>query len=181
MSKIIAAKQWVKVYYEEGQKYRITVRAQLIHHEGNKKPHFSIGGDIERLAKNGRKVWESGGCIHEEVLRHFPHLKPLVDIHLSDDDGVPMHAYSNAGYWAGFTKYQARNVPQLANHLRVTIEEAENLIQFIENFYGEFDSITTYERAWEHTCDDEGLTEKWKKEANEALAILTPVFQEVTR
>ena len=181
MSKIIAAKQWTKVYYEDGQKYRITVRAELIHHEGNPKPHFSIGGEIERLAKNGRKVFESGGCIHEEVLRHFPHLKPLVDIHLSDDDGVPMHASSNAGYWAGFTKYQTKNLEQLARHLRVTIEEAENLIQFIENFYGEFDSITTPDRAWENTFDDEGLTEKWKKEANEALAILSPIFQEVTK
>ena len=82
MSKIIAGKEWVKVYFEEGQKYRITVRAELIPLEGNSKPYFSITGDIERLAKNGRKVWESGGCIHEEVLRHFPHLKPLVDIHL---------------------------------------------------------------------------------------------------
>ncbi len=181
MSKIIAGKEWVKVYFEEGQKYRITVRAQLIHLEGNSKPYFSITGDIERLAKNGRKVFESGGCIHEEVLRHFPHLKPLVDIHLSDDDGVPMHAYSNAGYWAGFTKYQERNLERLASHLRVSIEEAENLIQFIENFYGEFDSITTPDRAWEHTCDDEGLTDKWKKEANEALAILSPIFQEVTK
>ena len=92
-----------------------------------------------------------------------------------------MHAYSNAGYWAGFTKYQERNLERLASHLRVGIEEAENLIQFIENFYGEFDSITTPDRAWEHTCDDEGLTDKWKKEANEALAILSPIFQEVTK
>ena len=181
MSTIIAGKEWVKVYYEEGQKHRITVQAQLVHHEGNKKPHFSIGGEIEILAKNGRMIFDSGGCMHEEVLRHFPHLKPLVDIHLSDDDGVPMHAYSNAGYWAGFTKYQERNLERLASHLRVSIEEAENLIQFIENFYGEFDSITTPDRAWEHTCDDEGLTDKWKKEANEALAILSPIFQEVTK
>ena len=181
MSKIIAAKQWVKVYYEEGQKYRITVRAELEQLEGNKKPYFSIGGDIERLAKNGRKVWESGGCIHEEVLRHFPHLKPLVDIHLSDDDGVPMHAYSNAGYWAGNSEHGEKNLKQLASHLRVSIEKAEELAEYVEDFYGEFDQITTFQDAWQDTCEHFDLPDQWKKEANEALAILSPIFQEVTK
>jgi len=182
MSKIIAGKEWVKVYYEQGKKYRITVRAELIHHEGNKKPYFSIGGDIERLAKNGRKVWESGGCIHDEVLRHFPHLKPLVDIHLSDDEGLPMHAYSNAGYWAGHYEIEReKNTEMLAQHLRVSKDQANEMTTYINHHYGEFDKITTPEMAWKNTCQDFELPEQWKKEANEALAILSPVFTEVLK
>jgi hypothetical protein len=98
---LLAAKEWNKVFYEGGQKYRIQVKAELEIIGGNKKPYFSIGGDIHRLAKNGRKVWECGGCIHEEIVKHFPQLQLLVDIHLADDEGVPMHAYANAAYFAG--------------------------------------------------------------------------------
>ena len=71
--KLLAAKEWNKVFYADGEKYRLQVRAELIHLDGNSSPYFSIGGDIFRLARNGRKVWESGGCIHEEIVKHFPH------------------------------------------------------------------------------------------------------------
>lgn len=181
MNSVKAGKQWMKVYFEEGQKYRITVRAELEQIGNNPKPNFSITAEIIRLAKNGRRVEVAGGCLHDEILKHFPHLKPLVDIHLSDLDGVPMHAYDNAGYWAGNTSFNELNLYQLAKHLRVSPKLAEEMAEYVEDFYGEFDQITTYQNAWQDTCEHFELPEMWRKQADIALAMLNPIFEEVTR
>lgn len=57
---------------------------------GNGRPYFSLTCDIY---ERGRDV--GGGAAHELILKLFPHLKPLADLHLSDIDGVPMHAAEN--------------------------------------------------------------------------------------
>lgn len=181
MDRLKAANGWTKVFFEDGQKYRIQVQAQLIQLGSNPKPHFSITGTVERLAKNGRKVFQSGGCIHEEILQHLPHLKPLVDIHLSDSDGTPMHAYANAGYWAGNTSYNELNLKQLAKHLQISTELAEEMVGYVQDFYGEFDEITAPDDAWQDTCEHFELPALWKKQADVALAMLNPIFEEVTK
>jgi len=170
--KLIAAKKWSKVFYKDGEKYRIDVIADLVHRDGNSNAYFGIGGDVFRLAKNGRKVWEMGGCIHEEIIKHFPELQPLVDIHLADEDGVPMHAYSNASYFAGLTKWQALDLERLTKHLRVSQKLAVELVEYIDHFWNHFDGITTPEMAWETTCSDFDLPDYWNKQAQEAKLML---------
>lgn len=170
--KLIAAKKWSKVFYKDGEKYRIDVIADLVHRDGNSNAYFGIGGDVFRLAKNGRKVWEMGGCIHEEIIKHFPELQPLVDIHLADEDGVPMHAYSNASYWAGQTKFQALDLEMLAKHLRVTKEEANQLAMFVSSYYPELDKTCTPEKAWLNTCVHFELLKQWKHQALVAKSLL---------
>ncbi|NBV00771.1 MAG: hypothetical protein EBS31_04880 [Burkholderiaceae bacterium] len=60
--------------------------------------HFSITADgLHRC-----------GCLHDEILKYRLDLKPLVDIHLSDLDGVPMHAEANGWYWLA----KAAEIPQ---------------------------------------------------------------------
>jgi len=177
--KLLAAKEWNKVFYQGGEKYRIQVKAELGIVGKNNKPYFSIGGDIYRLAKNGRKVWECGGCIHEEIVKHFPQLQVLVDIHLADDEGVPMHAYTNAAYWAGQTKYQKFDEFKLAKHLRISPKLADDMMDYIVNFWGEFDEITTPAMAWESTCKDYGLLEQWLEQAKVAKSMLN-VLEEVS-
>ncbi len=169
--KLLAAKEWNKIFYENGEKYRIQVRSELVHRDGNSNAYFSIGGDIFRLAKNGRKVWESGGCIHDDIIKHFPQLQPLVDIHLADEEGVPMHAYANAAYWAGHTRWQKES-DTLAKHLRVSKDEANEMTTYINHHYGEFDKITTANQAWENTCKDFDLLNRWYEQAQEAKSLL---------
>jgi hypothetical protein len=171
--KLLAAKEWNKVFYANGEKYRIDVRSELVHRDGNASPYFSIGGDIFRIAKNGRKVWEAGGCIHDQIIKHFPQLQPLVDVHLSNEDGVPMHAYANAGYWAGHCKIEPeKDTEMLAKHLRVSKDQANEMTTYINHHYGEFDKITTPESAWKNTCQDFDLPQQWAAEAQTALALL---------
>ncbi len=175
--KLLAAKEWNKVFYANGEKYRLDVRAELVHLDGNSSPYFSIGGDIFRIAKNGRRVWEAGGCIHEEIVKHFPQLEILTEIHLSDENGMPMHAYANAAYWAGHQGSE-KNTEMLAKHLRVSDEQANEMTTYINHYYGEFDKITTPKSAWENTCKDFDLPKQWAAEAETALALLNKIGEE---
>jgi len=172
--KLIAAKEWNKVFMENSQKHRIKVVAEL-HSLGGQTPYFSITGEVDRQAKNNRWMPFLSGCIHDEILQHFPQLQLLVDMHLSDEDGVPMHAYENAAYWAGQTKYQEFDSFKLAKHLRISPKLADDMFCYMTNFWGEFDEITTPSMAWEGTCNDYQLPEQWKKQAHIAKSMLNAV------
>jgi hypothetical protein len=97
--KLLAAKQWKKCFTKRNQ-----ISNQ--HLQGNSNAHFSITGEHHYRAKNNRWVLIACGAIHDEIAKQMPELAPLLLVHLADQNGVPMHAYENAGYWAGQTKYQ---------------------------------------------------------------------------
>ena len=52
--------------------------------EGHKQPYFSTTNYC--------------GAAHDEILKSFPELKPLVALHLAGMDGLPMHALGNSFY-----------------------------------------------------------------------------------
>lgn len=64
---------------------------------GNPSPHFTITTEVHQKGYPDR--WWSGGADHETILKHFPRFADLVALHLSDIDGVPMHAAANGWYW----------------------------------------------------------------------------------
>lgn len=75
--------------------------------EAGLSPHFSTVCDIYEPRSNasgaarqrlGREP-DSGGADTEAIARAFPKLKPIADLHLSDPDGVPLHAEANGWYW----------------------------------------------------------------------------------
>jgi hypothetical protein len=76
--------------------------AGLVWLEGNRAPYFSVQGTLWKSSSHARAHADAGylagGCLHEEILEHFPQLAPVVALHLSDDDGTPMHAEENARY-----------------------------------------------------------------------------------
>ena len=112
-----------KTYTENGQKYHISAEGGLHYIKGNSAPYFTITADIHRIAKNGRRVWEAGGCCHDEILKHFPHLADLVDLHLSDIEGAPTHAEANGAYWLGFSDYQAYDFKNASKHFRISEDQ----------------------------------------------------------
>ena len=179
--KLLAAKEFNKVFYAcydgKATKHRMKVRAELVHRNGNTKPYFSITGEVERRAGNNRWVFESGGAIHDQIAQQMPELKPLLLVHLADDNGVPMHAFENAGYWAGQTKYQQLDLETLADHLRVTRQEAFEMIEYIYHSWGELDSITTPAMAWKDACEHYDLPAKWQQDADAARKMLNQLAQ----
>lgn len=92
--------------YEAGRSTRdgyVRVTAGLHYIEGNRAPHFSVTCEIwqsEGWYRNGQDGrCRGGGADHETILRAFPWLAPVVALHLSDENGTPMHAYKNGLYW----------------------------------------------------------------------------------
>jgi hypothetical protein len=102
--------------------YQITVTAELNWLKGNAKPYFSI------TASGKDHGSEFGGCCHDEILKHWPDLQPLVDLHLSDIDGIPMHALENGFYHLGGTNWQEAKFDVAARHFRISEQEARNLV-----------------------------------------------------
>jgi len=123
----------VKDVVENGQAYRISANVAIVDLAlKTQKPYFSITGKMWPIDSRGLPVGRDAGisgCIHEAIDKYFPELHNYIALHLSDIDGVPMHAEANALYYAGATKYQdAANVKHLSNHLRITQAFAEYLI-----------------------------------------------------
>lgn len=87
-----------KEYQENGHTYRIKA---IIRHDddcGNGHNSFSITGTIEE--KRGSVFRDySGGCIHNQIEKHFPELRPYIKWHLCSTDS-PMHYVANTLYHA---------------------------------------------------------------------------------
>ena len=93
-----------KAYTENGQRYRIKAEIRFDDECNNGHNTFAITGEIERLASNGRWMEDSCGCIHEDIAKHFPHLRPFIKWHLTSSD-QPMHYVANTVYHAGNRDY----------------------------------------------------------------------------
>jgi len=172
MNERIVSKEYKKFYYRDDKIHRLIVIAELWKLGDNPRPHFSITGSLDYQARNNRWVNIKAGCIHEDILETMPDLQPVVLVHLADDDGTPMHAYANASYWAGHTKYQNLNLPMLAKHLRTDIDTVQDMYNHIQHFYGDFDSISTPTMAWQQTCEEYDLPKLWQEQAKTAINIL---------
>lgn len=92
--KIVTSKE----FSEDGQKFRITARLRFDDECQNGHETFSITGDLD-IFERGRIRDYSGGCIHEEIEKHFPELAHLIKWHLVSTDG-PMHYLGNTLYLA---------------------------------------------------------------------------------
>ena len=77
--------------YKNRCKMRVVGGLQKI---GEQTPYFTLTAEI---STDGHEI--AGGCMHEEILKHFKFLADLAALHLSDENGVPMHAEANGWYW----------------------------------------------------------------------------------
>lgn len=106
-----------KYYFSGGVQYRIKVTIRYDDNCNNGHNSFGITGNIDYKKKNGQWGDYSGGCIHEEIAKHFPKLIPFIKWHLVDST-QPLHYIANAMYHAGHTEYKdAKN----EDHLKSTI------------------------------------------------------------
>jgi len=108
--------------------------------------YFSVTGSIGRKPGKGNKIqdplytdkgiyeYESGGCIHEQILRHFPELSDIVLLHLSDISGEPMYLIEN-GYYYYKAKHPNENTwfKTLQDHLRIDKDECQKLVSHLDS------------------------------------------------
>jgi hypothetical protein len=192
--KLLAAREWATTIYKDpnGEPWHVSasgnvmsvvikVRAQLIHLDGNARPHFSITGEVynPRSRRRNGDGTITCGCIHDLIVHYWPELADMVAVHLSDDTGAPMHAAANASYFMGLSKYAGYDVATLARHLRVTESKANDIAQWVFNFYGDspdaYDSITTPTMAAQAAIEHFDLAEMWREQIAQVMARLNPV------
>ena len=188
METVIASNKWSRkisgAEYGETKPLLLEVEAQLVKREGNSYPYFSITGEIRKTDKRYRDPIIACGAIHEEILRYFPHLAPLVTVHLSAPDGQPTHAESNARYWAGLSKWDdGRAMSPRDNYGRIEIETDENGLEWSPKTLAshlQCDEKTAREvrgamvrgLAWDYITRHAGLIDLWSEQAGKARALL---------
>ena len=171
MNEVIGSNKWEKMVsgapYGEKGLLKMTVTAELVKREGNSYPYYSITGQIAKADKRFRDPIVTCGAIHDEILKHFPNLAPLVLVHLSAADGQPLHAEANARYWAGLSTYpdgspMGEYKPQmLADHLQADRKMADEVREgFLKGL------------PWDRITSHLGLIELWNNQASKARALL---------
>ena len=139
-------------------------RIKVIATYGINDDRISVTGEVyyERQDNDGfffDNEPDDCGMVHDHILRAFPWLRQLVDLHLSDArTGAPMYALDNGWYWLREDdpndRYNAiitdKSRRRAAQYLRTTprmlenIETKEDLARLIE---------TTLAPAWEKQID----------------------------
>lgn len=139
-------------------------RIKVIATYGINDDRISVTGEMyyERQDNNGfffDNEPDDCGMVHDHILRAFPWLRQLVDLHLSDArTGAPMYALDNGWYWLREDdpndRYNAiitdKSRRRAAQYLRTTpcmlkdIKTKEDLARLIE---------TTLAPAWEKQVD----------------------------
>lgn len=188
MEQVIASNKWERLIsgapYGETSRLKIEVEAQLIKRGEDKIPYFSITGTIKKTDKRYRDPYIMAGAIHEEILKYFPHLAPLVEVHLSECDGLPLHAEANARYWAGLSKWSdGRPMSPRDNYGRIEIEtDTDGLewsprtlashLQCDEKTAREVRGAMVSGLPWEKIIAHSGLIDLWSGQAGKARALL---------
>jgi len=103
-----------------------------------------------------------GGCIHNDVLKAYPILKPIVDLHLCDHYGTPMHCIENAYY-----HYECGNKAAFRDHLMIDNYWADLLIERLdrETKGKQYRKLLLANRIYE------GLTPIWEEKAARAMEV----------
>ena len=101
----------------------------------NPRPHWSVTGSLEgsQVDPDGRRrKIEFAPCAdHAEILKRFPDLYTFVGLHLSDDRGIPMHAFENGWHWAGGNPGQVGDVQVLSDYLRIGTARAKEIVDAV--------------------------------------------------
>lgn len=160
-------------------RYRLDVHAKLYRLGGNQRPYFSVTADLLNLRRSGDNRYEACGCLHDDVLRYFPKLTPVVALHLADDRGVPMHATENGAYWLGYTQYpDVRNLATFAKLWRVTEHEAGEADRYVRDYVqshvgdGRPSTIVAKDAVAVLFL---AMLDRWQTEADEAVRIIREV------
>lgn len=141
-----------KNYVENGTTCRIDVKIQFADECKNGVCSWSITADIYGKRQNGRFVWCSGGCCHDEISKHFPEFSKFVALHLSDCYGAPLYAVEN-----GYCHMKNSSKETVIDYLRVTEEEYNVLRDASDEAY------------FKYLLYSMGIVNRWNEEAKEAV------------
>lgn len=123
----------------------------------NKHCDFSITGSINLMKPgNRRDSCVTGGCIHEEIVKHFPELRKYIPLHLCDHNGAPMYPVENGIY---HVKNSSKEVAM--EYLRITEDE-----------YNVLSLCAIDKAAFKYQLFMLGIVDRWKQEADDFISFL---------
>lgn len=185
---ILASNNWSKLIsgtpYGESKLVELTVTAELVKRGDNSFPYYSITGSVKKLDKRYRDPYIMGGCIHDIILEHYPELAPLVTVHLSEADGLPMHAEANARHWCGLSKWaDGRPMSPRDNYGKIEIETDANGIEWspvtlASHLQSDLSTARELRAAlklgllWNKVTAELGLIDLWATQAGAARKLL---------
>lgn len=141
----------------------------------NKKSNILIHINLSDECKNGHadfsvtaSVWEVGknrsdrnmicaGCCHDEILKAVPELKPLIDLHLADINGIPFGAGGNGRYFL-----QKNEIDKAKSSLRV----------YDDNIIEELNKYTQDNIIFTLKLQELGILDQWKKQADQGIEMI---------
>ena len=100
------------------------------------KPYFSI------TATKYKGRWpKSCGMLHDDIMKYSPEFKDLIEVHLRDENGYPMHSLENGLFFYESAKncsndpdsFACQMIGILAKHLMIDNNECFELIQEMNN------------------------------------------------
>jgi len=157
---------------------KIAVEAGLHYLPGNSRPYFSVVGEVRyaRADKRGHRYYrrepDACGCCHEEFLEAIAGTedagswRDLIALHLSDDQGKPMHSVANACYHLGIGKYAEANDARAQSHLRLTDKQFADLKAVLAGLADDGEREA-------HVRDFAlRLAEAWQQEAQRGIEVL---------
>lgn len=153
-------KKQITVIKENGENLVINIRCDDECKNGHDT--FSITGELYKGKSRSDKSFICGGCIHDEILLERPDLKSLVDLHLSNGEGIPMYSIENGWYYFTKPKEYGKNV--VMNHLRIDEKTYNNLNEEIRKYPEIGKNIFTVFCVKQH--------ERWLKEAKEGKSLI---------
>jgi hypothetical protein len=143
-----------------GKGRRLNIDIQLTQ-LGEQKPYFSITANVyEATGKPGRPALLYSGCCHGAIQAITSHFDDVIALHLSDINGVPMHAVANGAYWMGDSKYQMFDATKAKAHFRCNDEELKEAYKAMkENRLADYVN-TTFVPRWKQEAD--AVIQKYK-------------------
>ena len=138
-------------YYETkiAGKRKITVKVSLADECHNGNCDFSATCDIYEKKRNGEWECVGGGCDHETIIKHFPHLTEFCLLHLSNSKGQPMYPVENGIYLI------KENLKEGADYLRISESVAMRLPADKDYFKYQLFAL--------------GIVSGWKQDADKAI------------
>jgi hypothetical protein len=160
----VLAREWGK------KALNITVTAKAYTCGNNAHPYFTVTADIYKPDRSHNPI--ACGCMHEEVLRYFPEMAPLVALHLANaDNGEPTYGEDNGFYWlagaldglgeryhggsgdSGKSPDECLRI--FAEHCRIELPEAEGIGRTVKD---------AFESGQRRVATSEVVTEKAREE-----------------
>lgn len=154
---IIHRQEKIKVF-DEHYKENVNIYIQISLDDDCKNGHedFSITGEVFKHTSTNSKSDRfciTAGCIHDDILRHFPEYEIFIDLHLCDFEGSPMYSIGN-----GFYHLKNNQKDYLIKHWQITEEE-----------FRMFKLMAEDEKFFHYLIQKKEINLRWQNKANEAI------------